>query len=129
MFRPKEWDVVPIQNMSHCGQTKGTVFVDLTAGNTGFLQKSNHAKYQADAPSSVTVFANEQGFAVVLKDLSSDSEVLWDYGPDYWNDPSSDGEDMSEARYAPRAPEHDRVRRHPSRRQTILMQTMIAMWK
>jgi hypothetical protein len=113
--------------MSHGGRTKGTVFVDLKAGNTGFLQKSNHAKYRADAPSSVNTFANEQGFAVVLKELSSGSEVLWDYGANYWDDPSSDGEDMSEARYARQEPEHDRVRRYPSRRHSILMQTMTAM--
>jgi len=126
-FRPLEWDLVPVQNMSHRWRTKGPVYVDLSDGLTGKLQKSNYSKYDSnDTTSPVNTFSNRQGFMVVWKTIFNTTEVLWDYGSDYWEMEEEEKVVPAEL-YAQPMHEHERGRRHCSMRRKVLIETMSAM--
>ena len=127
IFKFEDWDLVPVQHMHHGEQTRGPVYVDLTDGVTGKLQKSNYSKYDPnDTTSPVNTYSNDQGFMVVWKTISKTTEVLWDYGLGYW-DVSEDKVLENTVLYAQPIHEHKRKRRHYSRRRQILIKTIKSM--
>ena len=125
-FRFLEWDPVPVQNM-HQTQTRGPVYVDLSDGATGKLQKSNYSKYDPnDATSPVNTYSNGQGFMVVWKTIPKTTELLWDYGPDYWVVPKEEVIEPT-VLYAQPMHEHKRERRHCSQKRKTLIENMRVM--